>query len=160
MIETTAWEEERFVQLQHMALDFAREGEVPTLQSMVEAGLNPNTRDHKGNTLLMLSCYHGHYECAKMLLASGADPNAANDHGHSILAGVAFKGYLEIVKLLVDSGAVIQSQPTKNPILFASLFGRKEVVHYLQNRISRKKTPFSKAAILFASFIQRCRRKA
>ncbi|MFP4331916.1 MAG: ankyrin repeat domain-containing protein [Campylobacterales bacterium] len=127
-------EEERFIELQLYALNLAREGEVETLLSMLQAGLHPNTKDTKGNSLLMLSAYNGHYECSKMLIEQGANVNESNDHGHSILAGVAFKGYLEICRLLVENGAVIDRSPLRDPILFASIFGRKEVVNYLQSQ--------------------------
>ncbi|MGM0534158.1 MAG: ankyrin repeat domain-containing protein [Campylobacterota bacterium] len=133
MDHLSAEEEQRYIQLQEMALDFAREGEVPTLASMIEAGLPVNTKDHKGNSLLMLACYNGNLECAQMLIAHGADVNENNDHGHSILAGASFKGYLNIVRVLVENKAVIEKHPMKNPVIFASMFGRKEVVDYLQS---------------------------
>ena len=159
MSQVTQQELERYEQLQLMALDFARQGEVATLQSMLQAGLSPNTCDHKGNTLLMLSCYSGHLECAKMLLRHGADANKANDYGHSILAGVAFKGYLDIAKLLIQNGAVIERHPMKNPIVFASLFGRKDMVEYLQKVQNTKPSLASRCTLAFSTLTAKFRKK-
>lgn len=58
-IETTPAEEQRYAELQQMALDFARHGECAELATMVEAGLPVNLADMKGNTLLMLAGYNG-----------------------------------------------------------------------------------------------------
>lgn len=159
MSEVSKEELERYEELQLMALDFAREGEIPTLKSMIQSGLSPDTSDHKGNTLLMLSCYNGNLECSKMLIEMGADVNRHNDHGHSILAGVAFKGYLDIVKLLVQNKAVIETQPMKNPVVFASIFGRNEVVQYLQSAQNKKPSLRSKLALSLAKSISLFRKK-
>jgi ankyrin repeat protein len=130
MIQLTQVEEERYQQLQIMALDFARNGETQTLQSMIQAGLAVNLMDHKQNTLLMLAAYHGHTETVNMLLEAGADAHRPNLQGHSPLAGAAFKGYVDVCKLLVEGA---HSSEIQQAITFAALFGRKEVTDYLKN---------------------------
>jgi uncharacterized protein len=148
MITLSADEERRYIELQQMALDFAREGDSDTLQSMIKSGLPIELKDSRGNTLLMLSAYNGNYETAKMLLQMGADVNSVNDHGHSIIAGVAFKGYLDICKLLVENGAIIDNRFSKSPVVFASMFGRSEIVKYLQNINQNTKSQTIKDKIL------------
>lgn len=134
----TQEERARFLELQQMAFDLARRGEVPTLLSMLEAGLSPNLTNTQGNSLLMLAAYNGHYACTRMLIEHGADVNSTNDRGHSILAGVAFKGYLDLCKLLIEHGAKIENRLSHSPLLFASLFGRFEVVEYLSTQQKRR----------------------
>jgi hypothetical protein len=153
MSEVSADEEKRYLELQQMALDFARGGETSTLQSMLDAGLAIELQNTKGNTLLMLSAYNGNYETSKMLIKYGADVNSVNDHGHSIIAGVAFKGYLDICKLLVQNGAKIDNRFSKSPILFASMFGRKSIVQYLQTKQNKKFS--SKLFVFIANFISK-----
>lgn len=135
MIALSQAEEERYVELQQMALDFARSGDSETLRSMIEAGIPVNLSDTKGNTLLMLASYNGHPETVKMLLESNADTERRNDHGQTPLGGVAFKGYLEICKMLTESGAEIDADQGggRTSLMFAALFGRQEIVSYLQN---------------------------
>ncbi|MDP2894558.1 MAG: ankyrin repeat domain-containing protein [Sulfurimonas sp.] len=161
MLTLSQEEEKRYEELQLMALQFAREGESAILQSMVEAGLSPNTTDNRGNSLLMLSAYNGNISTCKMLLYFGANPNSSNDHGHSILAGAAFKGYLDICKLLVKHGAQIDKKATKNPIVFAAIFGREEVVNYLQSvdNSTNKRNFLDNLMLKIASFLSLFRKK-
>lgn len=130
--EITQEEKNRFLELQQMSFEFARNGETETLENMIKAGLDVNLTNTKGNSLLMLAAYNGNFETSQMLVENKADVNSVNDQGHSILAGVAFKGYLNIVKLLIENGATIDNRLSKSPLMFASMFGRVEVVKYLQ----------------------------
>ena len=83
----------------------ARTGDLPIFQQAIPAGLPANLTNEKGDTILMLACYHGHLEVARLLLENGADPNRVNDRGQSILAGAVFKKEEDIVRLLCEWGA-------------------------------------------------------
>jgi hypothetical protein len=50
-------EEKRYAELQQLALDFARKGEIEPLASTLEAGMPVNLSDAKGNSLFMLASY-------------------------------------------------------------------------------------------------------
>lgn len=146
MENITKEEEARYIQLQQIALDYARVGDTEVLCSMINAGLSVNLLDSKDNSLLMLASYNGNLETCKMLLDNGASPNTHNAHGQSILAGAAFKGYLDICKLLVENGAIIENGITKSPIVFAMMFGRLKVASYLklQKKLNQSKhAPFN-----------------
>lgn len=129
-------EEERYAELQFMALDCARNGETPQLEDMVRAGMPVNLSDNKGNSLLMLAAYNGQEETVRMLLRQGADIDRRNDHGQTPLGGVAFKGYLNIVRLLVEAGAGVDADngSGKTPLMFAAMFGHRDIVEYLLSR--------------------------
>jgi ankyrin repeat protein len=104
--------------------DLAREGDTPTLQQYVTAGIPKNLTNASGDTLLMLSAYHGKAETAKMLLDNGADANVLNGRGQSPIAGAVFKGYDDVVRVLYQGGADIQAgQP--NAIDCARMFKRE-----------------------------------
>ena len=134
MTATSATEEARYAELQQTALDFARTGETEPLAEMLRHGLPVNLADAKGNSLLMLACYHGHADTARMLLARGADADRRNDRGQTPLGGVAFKGCEEIVALLLGHGADIDADNGNGmtPLMFAAMFGRTRVVEQLQ----------------------------
>ena len=83
----------------------ARAGRARELEELLDAGLPPNLRNDKGDTLLMLACYHGHRDAARLLLARGADPEIANDRGQTPLAAAAYQGDLGMVILLLELGA-------------------------------------------------------
>jgi ankyrin repeat protein len=133
-VSTTAQEEQRYAELQQMALDFARHGETDPLGEMLRHGLPVNLADLKGNTLLMLACYNGNVETARMLLSFGADVDRRNDRGQTPLGGAAFKGYAEVVSLLVENGSDIDADNGggMTPLMFAGMFGRHAVVDLLR----------------------------
>jgi uncharacterized protein len=133
---TTATEEERYAELQRMALDFARKGEAAWLEEMIRHGLPVNLVDGGGNSLLMLASYHGNLDAARMLLAHGAEVDRRNDRGQTPLGGAAFKGDEAIVALLLDHGADIEADNGvgMTPLMFAAMFGRHRIVEQLQAR--------------------------
>jgi ankyrin repeat protein len=107
--------------------DLAREGNTATLHQYISAGVPKNLTNSTGDTLLMLTSYHGHPETAKMLLDAGADPNALNGRGQSPIAGAVFKGYEHVVKVLYEAGAdVAAGQP--NAVDCARMFKRDGVL--------------------------------
>lgn len=90
------------IELARKVFDLARNGSTDVLAQYMSAGVPPNLTNHKGDTLLMLSAYHGHLTTVQMLLQKGADPNVLNDRGQSIIAGAVFKDYEEVVNLLFE----------------------------------------------------------
>jgi len=127
-------EEQRYAELQAMALDAARHGDLETLEPMLEAGMPVNLRDDKGNTLLMLAAYNGQPKAVWALLRRDAEVDARNDREQTPLAGVAFKGHLDIAKLLLDAGAdpVADQGGGRTPVMFAAMFGHLEMVKLLE----------------------------
>ena len=132
----TESEEQRYAELQLIALDHARHGETDPLAEMLQAGLPINLSDTKGQTLLMLATYHGHVATTRMLLEKGAEVDRRNDRGQTPLGGAAFKGYEEIVALLLDHGANMEADNGggMTPLMFAAMFGRTHVVEQLKAR--------------------------
>ncbi len=134
-------EERRYAELQHLALNAARDGATPLLASMIDSGLPVNLADAKGNSLLMLASYHGHAETVAMLLARHAEPDRRNARNQTPLGGVAFKGYTEIATLLLDHGADLHADQGggATPAMMAALFGRTEMLRLLQERDATRK---------------------
>lgn len=133
--EITPAEEARYAELQRMALDAARKGEIEILLPMLNAGMPVNLADEKGNSLLMLASYHGHFDLTKELLEHGAAPDQRNARNQTPLAGVAFKGGLAIAKLLVKHGADPNADQGggRYPVQFAAMFGNPDIVALLNS---------------------------
>ena len=131
---TTEAEERRYAELQVTALDFARRGETESLVAMIDHGLAVNLADHKGDTLLMLACYHGHAATARELLERGAEVDRRNRRGQTPLGGAAFKGYEDIIALLLEHGADVDADNGggMTPLMFAAMFGRTQAVQQLK----------------------------
>jgi ankyrin repeat protein len=61
-------------QLQDYYFDAARRGDVPMLETFIEAGYSLDTRDSKGYTALILAAYHGQSAAVERLLVAGRMP--------------------------------------------------------------------------------------
>lgn len=134
--DITPEEEQRYAEIQQMALDHARHGETDTLEPMLDAGLPVNLADPKGNTLLMLAAYHGNLDTVRLLISHGAEIDRRNDRGQTPLGGVAFKGFTEIARALLDAGAEIDADNGggSTPLMYATMFGRIETAELLRRR--------------------------
>lgn len=132
--QVTSEEEQRYAELQTLALDFARQGDTAALAPMLGAGMPVNLSDHKDNSLLMLAAYHGHADTVRLLLAHGAQVDQRNDRHQTPLGGVAFKGSTEIAQMLIGAGADVDADNGNGmtPLMFARMFGRQEVAKVLE----------------------------
>lgn len=125
--------EDEALEFAQQVFDVARTGDAVMLERLLEKGLAPNMRNHKGDSLLMLASYHGHLEAVRVLLNHQADPQLRNDNGQSPIAGAAFKGNLPMIKLLLEYGADIDgaSPDGRTALMLAAMFNRTEIVSYL-----------------------------
>ena len=64
----TLADDERYAELQEVALEAARQGDTERLQSMLEHGLPVNLSNTEGNSLLMLAAYNDHPKTVTLLL--------------------------------------------------------------------------------------------
>jgi ankyrin repeat protein len=112
---------------------FARAGDSAELAPLLAQGLPANLRNERGDSLLMLACYHGHPDAARLLLEHGADPEIMNDAGQAPLHGAAFKGDLATATLLLERGARVDAAGPngKTALLFAAMFNRVDIARLL-----------------------------
>src|SRR4030067_817467 len=75
--------------------------------AILQRGMDVNTVDKSGNTLLMLAVQKGNAELVRFLLAHRARVNVRNQYGDTPILLAALKGQIEILKLLVAAGGEI-----------------------------------------------------
>ena len=105
-------------------------GSAPDVRAILNRGLDPNTVDREGYTLLMLAIRDGNGDIVDVLLAAKANPNARNIHGDTALRLAAFKGDLVIVQKLVKARALV-NMAGWSPLIYAAFNGHTAVVEYL-----------------------------
>jgi ankyrin repeat protein len=108
----------------------ARAGETEQLAAYLDAGVDANLANQKGDTLVMLAAYHGHAETVRALLERGADPDRVNDRGQTPLAGAVFKGEDEVVRALAAGGADPRAG-TPSAVATARMFERADLLELL-----------------------------
>lgn len=128
-----AQSEQALLELVQGAFNLARQGDSAGLGTLLASGLPVNLSNEKGDTLLMLSAYHGHLGTARMLLEAGADPERRNDQGQTPMLGAAFKGDAAMTRLLLAHGAQVESSGPggKTALMTAAMFDRTEIVDLL-----------------------------
>lgn len=78
-----------------------------SLAAMLDAGVDPDTRDERDNTLLHRAVESGAVESTVLLLDRGADIDARNKSGWTPLNLATFRSDEKIFKLLLARGADI-----------------------------------------------------
>ena len=107
-----------------------KSNDLPAADALFARGMDANTSDASGNTLLMIAVRENHAHMARRLLQLQAKVGARNQYGESALMLAAANGELELVKLFVAHGAEV-NMTGWNPLIYAAWRGRTEVVKYL-----------------------------
>lgn len=115
----------------------ATEGDLVTLQRLIERGTAPDTTDQEGNTLLMLAARGGHVPVLSFLLSRKAAVNARSRYGDTALMAASLKGQLEAAKVLLANGAEI-NPPGWTPLHYAAFEGRAQMVTFLLDKGANK----------------------
>lgn len=108
----------------------ARDNRTEAVIRLVQRGMDPNTSDANGTTLLMYSARHGNLDLAEFLLNGKANVRATNRYGDTAASIAALGGHLQMVQRLVEAGAELAG-PGWNPLHYAAFAGHAEVVRYL-----------------------------
>jgi ankyrin repeat protein len=106
--------------------DLARQGDAAALARLLGLGVPVDLRNEKGDTLLMLACYHGRLDAARVLLEHGADTEIYNDNGQLPLAAAVFKDYRDVAELLLAKGARVDGAAPdgRTALMMAAMFNR------------------------------------
>lgn len=105
-------------------------GDVAGVTELLRRGVDVDTTDPEGNSLLIIATREGHEPLVELLLAQRPKLNARNSVGDSALRLAAISGKIGIVKKLVVAGARINT-PDWTPLIYACFGGHIEIMRYL-----------------------------
>lgn len=108
----------------------ANRGDTTTVLDLLKRGMDVNTADRSGSTLLMIAVRNNHLQLLETLLANRANVNRRNQVGDTALSLAALKAQLEAVRALVDKGADLNPSGW-TPLHYAVFGGGKEVAALL-----------------------------
>lgn len=111
-------------------LKAVNEGDTQTVAGFLDRGLEPNTTDKEGHTLLMIAARLGHRSLVELLIARKASVTRRTPHGDTALMFASLKGHGGIAELLVKHGAQV-NQSGWTPLHYAAFEGRAEVIKFL-----------------------------
>jgi len=95
----------------------AEEGDVQTIKTLLDAGVDVDAKGNSGMTALMHASKQNHIECVRVLLNKGANVNAINELGRTAIKMANERGNLEIVKLLESTGATTVRKGAENKMI-------------------------------------------
>jgi ankyrin repeat protein len=119
------------IELATRLFNMARDGQAAQLAAYVDAGVDPNLSNQRGDSLVMLAAYHGHAGAVRALLERGADADQPNDRGQTPLAGAVFKDEPEVIRALLQGGADPQAG-RPSAIDTARMFEREDLLALLE----------------------------
>lgn len=113
--------------------DIARKGTVEQAKAILKTNPNAfNVVNNDSYSPLILACYRGNNEVAKLLIENGSDINVKSSMGTPLMAAVV-KGNNEIAKLLIDKKADINGADPNGTtaLIYAVQFQNKEILTLL-----------------------------
>ena len=115
------------------SLSSARLGDTRQLTDLLNRGIDPDTLDEQGNTLLILAAREGHAATVSALLNYRARLSHRNLVGDSALMLAVLRNHAEIVDILLDAGAEFNHDGW-TPLMYAAFEGHLELVERLLAR--------------------------
>lgn len=112
------------------ALSAARMGDTRQLVGLLERGIDPDTVDEQGNSLLILAAREGQVDTVAALLRHRAKRDYRNLAGDSALMLALLKGHDEVVRALLDAGATVNHDGWA-PLHYAAFEGREAALEML-----------------------------
>ena len=124
-----------FAQTAGQITDFTRAAkfdDVSEVQSLITAGVTPNTLDPKGNPMLIVAIRDKSLKVADLLLANPAiDVNLANKSGENPLMMASIEGELPLVETLVLKKKADVNKSGWTPLHYACTTGKLSVAQFL-----------------------------
>ena len=129
------------------------ENDSATVSDLLKRGMDVDSVDPAGNTLLIIASRNGNEQMVEMLLRHHASPLKINKYGDSALMLAALKGHLDIVTALVAAGAEMNPDDGWTALIYAAFEGHSEVVRFLLDKGADidAQAPNGATALMFAA---------
>lgn len=108
------------------ALSAATMGDAKALASLLQRGLDPDTVDAQGNTLLILAAREGQTAAVEALLKQRVRIDYRNPAGDSALMLAVLRGHDDAARALLKAGAQV-NQEGWAPLHYAAFEGREAI---------------------------------
>ena len=100
------------------------------VKALLARGMDIDTADPSGNTLLIIASLEGHFDLAKYFLDHGARVRIRNGFGESPIMLASLRGHLEIVKLLQAYGGEMNHSGW-TPLHYCAWGGHDDICRFL-----------------------------
>jgi hypothetical protein len=104
--------------------------DLDSVKALIARGMEVDTVDRAGNTLLMMAARAGNDETVIYLVATGAKVNKRNRFNESALMLAALAGHLVTCQFLIDHDADVDHDGWR-PLIYAAFGGHNDVIRLL-----------------------------
>jgi uncharacterized protein len=115
------------------SLSSAQRGDTRQLVDLLNRGVDPDTIDAQGNSLLILAAAEGHLATVTALLQYRPNVSQRNFAGDSALMLAALRGHSDLVDALLQAGAEVNHDGW-TPLMYAAFEGHTEILERLLAR--------------------------
>jgi len=141
-----------FAQSLDEMLASVKANDTATFERLLRKGVDVNSSDARGDSLLMHAAREGHERIVERLVSARARVNTRNGSGETALMLASLKGHLAIVSRLQAAGAEV-SHSGWNPLLYAAFEGNTDVCRFLLGKGAEidAQAPNGATALMIAS---------
>lgn len=134
------------------AIVAARDDRTEVVINLIQRGLDPNTVDAAGTSLMMTAAANGNQQLVEFLLSVRANSLINNRYGDTALALAALNGHGIIVRRLLDSGTPVDNAGW-SALHYAAFNGHEGIVRDLIERGANlnARAPNHRTALMFAA---------
>lgn len=100
------------------------------VENLLTKGADPDARNSRSYTALMLAARHKKTRLSELLLGAGANIDLRNKYGETAMMLASYHGRMEMVKQLHQKGAQLDHTGW-NPLIYAASNGHREIVAFL-----------------------------
>jgi len=111
-------------------LHASEQGDTERVVDLLRRGMDVNTTDPQGSSLLLIAARTGNAKLAKFLIDNRANPERRNRYGDTPLMIASMLGHTDIVRLLLDRKAET-NHTGWNPLHYAAFENRAEIITLL-----------------------------
>ncbi|MDP2822263.1 MAG: ankyrin repeat domain-containing protein [Sulfuritalea sp.] len=110
----------------------AHRNDTETVADFIRRGMDVNTSDRSGTSLLMIAAGNGNEQLLETLLRNRANILKKNKYGDSAITLAALKGHLPVLRRLIEQGGAERiNDPGWGALHYASFGGHADTVRFL-----------------------------
>lgn len=114
------------------------EGEIDTVRMLLKRGMDPNTTDPRGNSILMIAARKGDEKIVAMLIGQRANVGQRSPAGDTALLMACLNGNAPTVRRLLDGGGELNPKQGWAPLHYAAFAGNPGIAKLLLDRGANK----------------------
>lgn len=133
-------------------MNAAYRDDTQTVAALIDRGMDVNSVDPAGNTLLHIAARNGNVQLLEFLLKNRANPLVRNRVGDTALMLAAYNDKQEAAKFLIAKGADVNNSGW-TPLHYAVFAEKPEMVHLLLDKGAKPdlKAPNEQTALMLAA---------